>query len=163
MFMQFVIGDKVVYPVHGVAEIVGIDEKNIGGVLQIFYVLNILENSMCLMVPISNAEQVGMRHVVSSSDVDKVFEILRAKEKTTDSLTWNRRYREYLERVKSGSLFEVAKVLRDLYILRASKELSFGERKMLDTVRSLFIREVGLSKGISHEEIETELRAIFHS
>lgn len=158
---QFKVGDKVVYPVHGVAEIVSIETRDIGGHPLSFYMLNILENGMRMMVPTSNVEQVGMRDLVSSDEADRVFDVLKKREKMVESTTWNRRHREYMEKIKTGSLFEVAKVLRDLYVLKNDKELSFGERKMLDTARSLLVREISLSKGITHEEVETKFKAIF--
>lgn len=158
---KFNLGDKVVYPAHGVAEIVGIEASNIAGNQHDFYVLNILENGMRVMVPKANVDQVGMREIVSSDEADKVFEVLKKREKMVESTTWNRRHREYMEKIKTGSVFEVAKVLRDLYVLKNDKELSFGERKMLDTARSLLVREISLSKGISQEEVEIKFRAIF--
>ena len=159
--VQFKVGDKVVYPVHGVAEIVSIETRDIGGSPLAFYMLNILENGMRMMVPTSNVEQVGIRDIVSSDEADRVFDVLKKREKMVESTTWNRRHREYMEKIKTGSLFEVAKVLRDLYVLKNDKELSFGERKMLDTARSLLVREISLSKGITHEEVETKFKAIF--
>lgn len=158
---QFKVGDKVVYPVHGVAEVVSIETRDIGGTPLAFYMLNILENGMRMMVPTSNVDQVGMRDIVSSDEADRVFDVLKKREKMVESTTWNRRHREYMEKIKTGSLFEVAKVLRDLYVLKNDKELSFGERKMLDTARSLLVREISLSKGITHEEVETKFKAIF--
>ncbi len=159
---KFNVGDKVVYPAHGVAEILSIEIRTINNNQQTFYILSILENSMRVMVPENNIDQIGIREIVSIKEADAVFEILKKREKIAESATWNRRHREYLEKIKSGSIFEVAKVLRDLCILKNDKELSFGERKMLDTVKSLLIRELSLSKGVTHDEIETKLRAIFH-
>lgn len=157
----FHVGDKVVYPAHGVAEIVGIEKREIGGGEQTFYLLRVLENGMRVMVPTSNVQQVGMRDIISSEDADKVFDVLKQRGKVNDGATWNRRYREYMEKIKTGSVFEVAKVLRDLYVLKGDKELSFGERKMLDTARSLLVREISISKEISEEEVEGKFRAIF--
>jgi len=159
--MDFAIGDKVVYPAHGVAEIVGIEERDIGGSELRYYVLRILENGMRVMVPTNNVVQVGMRDIVSSDEADRVFDVLKKREKVIESTTWNRRYREYMEKIKTGSIFEVAKVLRDLYVLKGDKDLSFGERKMLDTARSLLVREISLSKGMTQEEVETKFRTIF--
>ena len=157
----FKIGDKVVYPAHGVAEVDKIEQKNIGGYEQSFYVLRLLDSGMTLMVPTANEEQVGMRSIVDESDADKVFDVLRKKEKMTDCTTWNRRHREYMEKIKTGSVFEVAKVLRDLYVLKADKELSFGERKMLDTARSLLMLEISLAKNISVGDVENKFKQIF--
>ena len=158
---KFNVGDKVVYPAHGVAEIISVETRTIGGNQQSFYVLNILENGMRVMVPTANVDQVGMREIVSADEADRVFEVLKKREKIAESTTWNRRHREYMDKIKTGSVFEVAKVLRDLYVLKSDKELSFGERKMLDTERSLLVREISISKGISQEEVETKFRTIF--
>lgn len=158
---KFNIGDKIVYPAHGVAEILNIEVRTVGGNQQIFYVLSILENSMRVMIPETNINQVGIREIVSSEEANTVFEILKKREKSAESPTWNRRHKEYLEKIKSGSAFEVAKVLRDLFLLKNDKELSFGERKMLDTAKSLLVRELSISLGISHEEVENKFRSIF--
>jgi CarD family transcriptional regulator len=158
---SFNIGDKIVYPAHGVAEVDKIEKKTIGGCEQSYYVLRMLDSGMKLMVPTANEEQVGMRTVVSEEDADKVFDVLRKKEKITDSTTWNRRHREYTEKIKTGSIFEVAKVLRDLSLLKSGKELSFGERKMLDTARSLLMMEISLAKNISITDVENRFKQIF--
>ncbi len=157
----FHVGDKVVYPAHGVAEVVGIEKREIGGGEQTFYMLKLLDNGMRVMVPTTNVNQVGMRDIISVEEADKVFDVLKKREKVNDGATWNRRYREYMEKIKTGSVFEVAKVLRDLYVLKGDKELSFGERKMLDTARSLLVREISLSKDMPEEEVEIKFRAIF--
>jgi CarD family transcriptional regulator len=159
----FKVGDKAVFPGHGVAEVVAIERKSISGHEMTFYVLKTLENGKALthLVPTSNVKAVGMRELITAEEADEVFKVLRKKEKVVESTTWNRRYREYMEKIKTGSIFEVAKVLRDLYLLKGEKDLSFGERKMLDTARSLLIKEVAIAKGMSEDEIEAEFRTIF--
>jgi CarD family transcriptional regulator len=157
----FKVGDKAVYPAHGVAEVVAIERKEISGHEMVFYVLKILDNGMKVMIPTSNVKAVGMREIISSNEAEEVFKILRKKEKVVESTTWNRRYREYMEKIKTGSVFEVAKVLRDLYLLKGDKDLSFGERKMLDTARSLLVKEISIAKQMSEDEVETEFRTIF--
>jgi CarD family transcriptional regulator len=102
-----------------------------------------------------------MREIISSDEADEVFRILRKKEKVVESTTWNRRYREYMEEIKTGSVFEVAKVLRDLYLLKGDKDLSFGERKMLDTARNLLVQELALAKGQEEAAVADELDALF--
>jgi CarD family transcriptional regulator len=119
------------------------------------------DNGMKVMIPTSNVKAVGMREIISSNEAEEVFKILRKKEKVVESTTWNRRYREYMEKIKTGSVFEVAKVLRDLYLLKGDKDLSFGERKMLDTARSLLVKEISIAKQMSEDEVETEFRTIF--
>ena len=157
----FKVGDKAVYPGHGVAEVIGIERKEISGHDMNFYILEILDNGMKVMIPTSNVATVGMREIISEKEADDVFKILRKKEKVVESTTWNRRYREYMEKIKTGSVFEVAKVLRDLYLLKSDKDLSFGERKMLDTARSLLVKEIAIAKNMTEDEIENEFRVIF--
>lgn len=158
---SFKIGDKVVYPALGVAEVDKIEKKSIGGREQSFYVLRLLDGGTTLMVPTANEEQVGMRYIVDEKEADKVFDVLRKKEKTTEGTPWNRRHREYMEKIKTGSVFEVAKVMRDLCVLKGGKELSFGERKMLDTVHSLLRLEISLAMNITVNDVDDRLKQIF--
>ena len=137
MQMTFKVGDKAVYPAHGVGEVTAIENREISGQSQTFYILRILDNGMKIMIPTNNVRQVGLREVIGKDKVDKVFRILREKDLSVDTTTWNRRYREYMEKIKTGSVFEVAEVLRDLYLLKTDKDLSFCELKLLDTARGL--------------------------
>lgn len=163
MRTTFKVGDKAVYPGQGVGEVLGIEHKEVAGQRQSFYVLRILENGMKIMIPINKVGSVGLREIIDDETVKKVYTILRSKEMSVDATTWNRRYREYMEKIKTGSVFEIAEVLRDLYLLRSDKDLSFGERKMLDTARSLLIKELSLAKGCDEDQIETDLKEIFKS
>src|SRR5215471_19827483 len=122
---EFVIGDKAVYPSQGVAEIIGIEKKEVFGRIQRFYVLRALDSGLRILVPVDKAEQVGLRRVAREDEIEEVLEILRDKEIHIDRQTWNRRYRGFMEKIKSGSLFEVAEVFRDLYRLKGMKPLSF--------------------------------------
>ena len=157
----FEIGDKAVYPAHGVGEITAIENREISGTSQTFYILRILDNGMTIMIPTSNVSQVGLREVISSEKVDEVFQILRKKDLSVDTTTWNRRYREYMEKIKTGSVFEVAEVLRDLYLLKNDKDLSFCELKLLDTARGLLIKELAVARNCDEEDVEDEFRTIF--
>jgi CarD family transcriptional regulator len=158
---QFEVGDKAVYPAHGVAEVTGIETKEISGNKHTFYILRILENGMRIMVPTKNVGAVGLRQVVNRSEVKEVYDILRSREMAVEGQTWNRRYREYMEKIKTGSVFEIAEVLRDLSLLKNDKELSFGERKMLDTAKTLLIKELAVAKSAKEEKIARELEEIF--
>ena len=159
--MHFSVGDKAVYPVHGVAEVVALEQRDIGGSKTPVYILKILETGLKIMVPTTNAGSVGLRDLINSKQVKEVYSILKSRDVPRDTQTWNRRYREYMEKIKTGSVFEIAEVLRDLCVLRLSKELSFGERKMLDTARGLLIKELALAKGVTDEKIAGEIDAIF--
>ena len=162
MEATFNVGDKAVYPAHGVAEIVGLETREIGGNKQTFYILKILETGMKVMIPTRNVASVGLRQIMSTQDVKEVYSILKSKEiAVEEGQTWNRRYREYMDKIKTGSVFEIAEVLRDLCVLRATKDLSFGERKMLETARGLLIKELALAKGVGDDKIAGEIDAIF--
>ena len=158
----FRVGDLAVYPAHGVAQIVGIETREISGNKQTFYILKILENGMKIMIPMNKVGSVGLREIIGDKDVRRVYTILREKEVSVDSTTWNRRYREYMDKIKTGSVFEIAEVLRDLYLLRSDKDLSFGERKMLDTARSLLIKELAIAKECDEQDVEADLKKIFN-
>ena len=158
---MFEIGDLAVYPAHGVGVIERIESQEISGCKQDFYVMRILDNDMIIMIPTTNVDHVGLRDIIAKNDLPKLFSILKKRDVTLDSQTWNRRYRDYMEKIKTGSVFEVAEVYRDLLILRLEKELSFGERKMLDTARTLLVKEISLAKEITESQVETDLDRIF--
>jgi len=161
MDTAFNVGDKAVYPAHGVAEVVGLETREIGGNKTIFYILKILDTGMKIMIPKGNVGTVGLRDIINQADVKEVYNILKSKEIAVEGQTWNRRYREYMDKIKTGSVFEIAEVLRDLSLLKATKDLSFGERKMLDTARTLLVKELAIAKGTKELKIEQELEKIF--
>jgi CarD family transcriptional regulator, regulator of rRNA transcription len=158
---HFSVGDKAVYPVHGVAEVVALEHRDIGGSKTSVYILKIIDTGLKIMVPTINAGSVGLRDLITSKQVKEVYSILKSRDIPRDTQTWNRRYREYMEKIKTGSVFEIAEVLRDLCVLRLTKELSFGERKMLDTSRGLLTKELALAKGVTEDKIAAEIEAIF--
>ena len=161
MIGAFKVGEKVVYPAHGVGVIEGVKTKVISGTERKFYMLRIIDSDMTIMIPTENVQSVGLRRIIGKDMVAKVYRILRDKKVEIDQQTWNRRYREYTEKIKTGSVLEIAKVLRDLFVLKGDKELSFGERKMLDTARNLLVKELAIAKSHSEEKIMEELRGIF--
>jgi CarD family transcriptional regulator len=150
-----------VYPVHGVAEVVALEQRDIGGAKTPVYILKILETGLKIMVPTTNTGSVGLRVLIHPKQVKEVYTILKERDIPRDTQTWNRRYREYMEKIKTGSVFEIAEVLRDLCVLRMSKDLSFGERKMLDTARGLIVKELALAKGVADNTIADEIEALF--
>ena len=158
---MFNIGDLAVYPAHGVGVIEGIEQKSIAGMENTFYIMRILENDMKIMIPQKNACQVGLRCIISGDDADQVYLILQDKDIEFTPQTWNRRYREYMEKIKTGSIFELAAVLRDLYLLQTDKPLSFGEKKMMDTAKGLLIKELSVAKSKTEEEIAQSIESIF--
>ena len=159
--MNFQVGDKAVYPTQGVAEVIGVEEKEISGRVQRFYSLRMLDSGLKILVPTDKAAQVGLREVVDDSQIREIYEILQETDIPVDKQTWNRRYRGFMEKLKTGSLFEVAEVYRDLTRLKGSKTLSFGERKMLDTARNLIIKELSIAKKTSETTVEREIQGLF--
>lgn len=160
--LVFNVGDNAVYPGHGVGRIVAIETKEILGQKQTFYSIQIIESGMKIMVPRNNATSVGLRPIINRSEADEVLEILKKRNIKIDNQTWNRRYREYMEKIKTGSVFEIAEVLRDLFLLKVDKELSFGERKMLDTARALLLKELSLATNKTEDDQEREVQQIFN-
>ena len=158
---MFKVGDLAVYPAHGVGLIERIETQEISGCKQDFYVMRILDNDMIIMIPTSNVENVGLREIIERTEVPKLYSILKKRDVTIDNQTWNRRYREYMDKIKTGSVFEVAEVYRDLLILKVEKDLSFGERKMLDTARNLLVKEISLAKKVGEEQVEKDLDKMF--
>jgi CarD family transcriptional regulator len=159
--LMFKVGDLAVYPAHGVGLIERIESQEISGCRQDFYVMRILDNGMIIMIPTNNVANVGLREIIEHSEVTKLYSILKKRDVPIDNQTWNRRYREYMDKIKTGSVFEVAEVYRDLLILKIEKDLSFGERKMLDTARNLLVKEISLAKKVDEEQVEKELDNIF--
>ena len=129
---MFKVGDLAVYPAQGVGVIEAIENRDVGGSKQLFYIMKIMGNGMKIM-----------------------------KDVTIDKQTWNKRYREYLEKIKTGSVFEIARVLRDLFILKSDKNLSFGERKMMDTAKNLLIKEISVASNAEETKVEEDLKMIF--
>jgi CarD family transcriptional regulator len=158
---MFQIGDKAVYPGHGVGVIEAIESKQILGKEQIFYILRILDNGMTIMIPRDNVGAVGLREVIRKLEIPKVIQILKDRDVGIDNQTWNRRYREYMDKINTGSIYEIAEVLRDLHLLKAEKELSFGERKIMDTAKNLLVRELAIARHVKESDILREIKIIF--
>jgi CarD family transcriptional regulator len=158
---MFDIGDKAVYPGHGVGVIEAIESKAISGTEQLFFILRILDNGMTIMIPTENVDVVGLRGVIPSMEIPRVFQILKERRVSLDNQTWNRRYREYMEKINTGSIFSIAEVLRDLQVLKMGKDLSFGERKILDTAENLLVKELAVARDIKESDVLMEIRKIF--
>ncbi len=159
---MFQVGEKIVYPGHGIGEIVSIESRTISGTSQDFYILRIVDSDMKVMVPVANSHSVGLRKITPQSDIEKIYDILKDRNNVVeDTQTWNRRHREYTEKINSGSVFEIAEVLRDLYVLKLDKDLSFGEKKMLDTARSLLVKEIALARQETETKVLKEIKEIF--
>jgi len=154
----FNIGDKVVYPMHGAGVIEAIEEKEVLGEKQTYYIMKLPIGEMKVMVPTDNVEEVGLREIIDNESVSKVVEVLKGN-KSKMSSNWNRRYRANMEKIRSGDIYEVAEVVRNLAIRDAEKGLSTGERKMLDNAKQILISELVLVQDTTEEEIEELLDA----
>ena len=159
---EFQIGDLAVYPAHGVGRIEAIESKVVGGEEHNFYIMKVLENDMVIMIPTSNVESVGLRDIISQKEIPEIYKVMSEKRDSPfDNQTWNRRYREYMDKIKTGSLYEVAEVFRDLFLLRLSKDLSFGERKLYDTAQVLLVKELSTAKNTDEKTILSEIESLF--
>jgi CarD family transcriptional regulator len=161
--LKLSVGDKVVHPSHGLGEISAIEHREIGGAKGEFFIIRILDNGMRVMVPRTSAQAAGLRPVMSTKDADKVLETMQAREVAVDLQPWSRRFRAYTEMIKSGSPHEVAKVLRDMYRLKFDKELSFGERRLLDQAKSLLLKELAAAKGVTEPELQARVDEMFRA
>ncbi|MHB1128145.1 MAG: CarD family transcriptional regulator [Bacillota bacterium] len=157
---MFKVGDKVVYPMHGAGIIESIEEKEVLGEKRRYYIMRMPIGDMKVMVPMDNVDEIGLRQVVGEEAIQEVFKILQEK-KTTMSTNWNRRYRANMEKIKSGNIFEVAEVVRNLILRDREKGLSTGERKMLENARQILISELVLAKNSHGEEVELILEGVF--
>ena len=149
---MFKIGDKIVYPMHGAGVIESIEEKEILGEMQKYYVLKMPIGDMKVIIPTSNVGDIGIREVIGGEEVDKVFAILKDENVNLNS-NWNKRYRENMVKIKSGNIYEVADVVKSLVLRERDKGLSTGERKMLNSAKRILISELILAKGINENDI----------
>ncbi|HEX6971005.1 MAG TPA: CarD family transcriptional regulator [Limnochordia bacterium] len=156
---MFNVGDKVVYPMHGAGVIEAIEEKEVLGERQKYYIMKLPIGEMKVMIPLQSVEEIGLRQIVDSEGVKRVFAILQG-EKTKMSQNWNRRYRANMEKIKSGDIFEVAEVVRNLSLRDREKGLSTGERKMLDNARQILVSELVLAQNTTEEQVQSTLNEL---
>lgn len=148
---MFNIGDKIVYPMHGAGTIDSIEEKDILGEKQSYYILR-MPGEVKVMVPIKNAEQVGVRSIIDKGSADKVFKVLEQDE-TEMNKNWNKRYRDNMDKLKSGDIYEIADVVRNLSFKKKEKGLSTGENKMLTNAKQILVSELVLAEHANEDEI----------
>ena len=156
---MFEIGSYVVCPGHGVGQVINLETKDLGGEEKSFYIVKVISNGMTVMVPTDKKN--GLRELVSDPEIEDVYGLLKDHEVKVDNSTWNRRHREYLSKVKTGSLIEIADVLRSLFLLKNMKKLSFGERKMMDQCKELIIKEISISTGEGEASIDGKIESMF--
>lgn len=148
---MFNVGDKVVYPMHGAGVIEAIEEKEILGVIKKYYIMRIPIGDMKVMIPMNSVNDIGLREVVDDRAIEQVIGILK-DDRTDMSANWNRRYRANLDKMKSGDIYEIADVVRNLMLRDQEKGLSTGERKMLDNAKQILISEMVLAKELKQDE-----------
>ena len=159
---EFKVGDLAVYPAHGVGRINAIETRMVNGEEHDFYMMKIIENEMTIMIPTWNVEQVGLRDVIDEKEIPKVYEVMKKRERSSsETQTWNRRYREYMDKLKTGSLYDVAEVYRDLSLLKYTKDLSFGERKLYDTAQTLLVMELSTASNTDEKTIKSQMKLLF--
>lgn len=154
MNSDFHVGDKVVYPNHGVGVVEQIGSRTIGASIQKFYTLKIKSSSLKVEVPFHNVAAVGLRRVIRSHDITKILEYLTVMDEEIPNTDWKYRFKENSEKMRTGSLLEVADVLKSLLILNQSKPLSFREKKMLERAKYLLVSEMAMAKNVHDDEIE---------
>jgi CarD family transcriptional regulator len=156
----FNVGDMAVYPVQGVTEILGIETIEIAGMSSRFYVLRRLDSEDTIRVPVSNVERVGLRNLVSAEQIAEVMTVLLAEKIAIEEPNWNRRYRRYVEKIQSGSLADVAQVLRDLHLTRSDKQLSYGERRVYEMAMDLLVQEISVAEGKTADEVRESVEQV---
>ena len=156
---MFNIGDYAVCPGHGVGQIVDIEERELGNAKKNFFIIKILANGMTVMVPTDS--ETGIRGLVDQGEIEEVYSLLNNHDVKVDNSTWNRRYREYSLKIKTGSVKEIAEVLRQLFLLKNKKSLSFGEKKMLDQCRELLVQEISLTNGNDKNSTADKINSFF--
>lgn len=152
-------GDHVVCPGHGVGQVCSVETKEMNGEPKSFYIIKVVSNGMKVMIPVDSKD--GVRPLIPATEISGVFELLKDQNVKVDMSTWNRRHREYTLKVKTGSLLEIADVLRQLLLLKMTKKLSFGERKMLDQCRDLLVTEISLSSGAPEGSISEKIDSLY--
>jgi CarD family transcriptional regulator len=156
---MFNLGDHVVCPGHGVGQVLSLETKEMGEGTKSYYVIKVITNDMKVMIPTDTKD--GVRSLVGTDEITSVFSLLRDHGVKVDNSTWNRRHREYTLKVKTGSLIEIADVLRQLLLLKVNKKLSFGERKMLDQCKELLVKEIALSSGSAETEVADRIDSLY--
>ena len=149
---MFNVGDKIVYPMHGAGTIDSIEEKDILGEKQSYYILK-MPGEVKVMIPTAKAEEVGVRNIIDKSSAEKVFSVLERDETAMDK-NWNKRYRDNMDKMKSGDIYEIADVVRNLSFKQKEKGLSTGEKKMLNNAKQILVSELVLAEHSNKDEME---------
>lgn len=162
VFCLYNVGDSVVYPLHGAGVIVAIEDREVSGKIDSYYVMRIPFGDMKVLIPVDGADKVGVREIIPEKDADDVMEAFKNAE-ADSNLNWNKRFRENMVRIKSGNIFEVAGVVKSLMVRENDRGLSTGERKMLSNAKQILISEIVIAKNTTYEAIDQELKSIVAS
>lgn len=147
-------GERVVYPAHGVGVVESVDKIKTNGSTTLFYTIRITDSGMTIRVPTPNAVRIGIRPVIKQREIPRLLRVFKSKAKVSGAQNWHKRQKSYLDRIKSGSVFELAEILKELFSIQSRKELSFGEQRMYENVRQLIVLEIAESKGIGKEQAD---------
>jgi len=159
---MYKIGDKVVYPMHGAGEIIGLEEKEVFGKVNSYYILDMPIGGMKVSLPIDSVEEIGVRRIISDREANELLDEFSNYE-VEETTNWNKRYRENMEKIKSGSIISVAHVVKTLMLRDQDKGLSTGERKMLSSAKQILLSELVLVKEISVDKAETLINERVHN
>jgi CarD family transcriptional regulator len=157
---MFKCGDKILYPMHGAGVVENIEMKNVLGKNREYYIVNLPTKNMKVMIPVDRSDSLNLREVIDTNTIPDVFSIFK-NEYHDEGLNWNKRYKNNLEKVKSGNIYKLADVIKDLMIRDSEKGLSTGERKMLNDSKQLFVSEISLSSGRDRTEVEDLIKGYF--
>lgn len=156
-----------IYPTHGVVKIVSKEVREFSDTKRNFYILEVIDSDVTVMVPIDNAETVGLRPLIAKTEIPKVYKILKANFKkntpANGGQSWNKRYRDYADKLKSGDIFLVAEVLKEINVLQKGKELSFGEKRIMDSARTLLVKEISLSTSTDEDKLNSKIDTLLSS
>ena len=159
---MFAVGDKVLYPMHGAAIIKNVEQHQVNGKPVNYFVLDMLLSDMKVMIPQANVDKIGLRPIVNKSVLPEVEEVLKARpENVMKRITWNRRYNLYVDKMKTGDIFQVADVVRTLAVQEVEKKLSTGEKRLLNTAKQILLSEVMLVESVDEEKSEAWLGQFF--
>lgn len=156
---MFKVGDKVVYPMHGAGIIESIEEREVLGEIRSYYIMKIPIGEMKVMVPMDNVQDIGLRQVINSQEMSEVMGILQDRNSTMN-VSWNKRFRANMDKIKSGNIFEVAEVVRNLAIRDKDKGLSTGERKMLESAKRILVSELVLVNDVGEDQMENIIQRV---
>lgn len=160
--MDYNIGDKIVYPMHGAGIIEAIEEQEIMGAKQTYYIMRMPIGDMKVMIPTRTAEEIGVRDVIDKEEADKVLASFRACPTEIDA-NWNRRYRDNVAKIKSGNIYEVVQVVKNLMFREKSHGLSTGDRKMLNSAKQILVSELVIAKSLKQSEVENIMNEIINA